>query len=90
MHAAVLRELEEETGLIGQEPRLVGWVERISDEHHFVIVDFEVLVPGDLDPVAADDAADARFVPRHELLDLPLAGGVWDFLVEHGYVAASG
>ncbi len=87
MTDAVVRELREETGLAGTDPQLVGWVERISDDHHFVIVDFEVTVPADAEPVAADDAADACFVERDAVVDLPLADGVAGFLVEHGYLS---
>ena len=41
---AVVRELLEETGVEGVCDRMVGWVERISDDHHFVILDFSVTV----------------------------------------------
>jgi ADP-ribose pyrophosphatase YjhB (NUDIX family) len=44
---AVVRELGEETGLEGVCGPLVGWVERIDERHHFVILDFEVTVLGD-------------------------------------------
>src|ERR1700682_2066624 len=37
---AVLRELAEETGLEGVCDELIGWVERIGDGHHHVILDF--------------------------------------------------
>jgi ADP-ribose pyrophosphatase YjhB (NUDIX family) len=50
MAQAVERELAEETGLLGRCGRLVGWVERISDEHHFVIADFEVELEGEDEP----------------------------------------
>lgn len=86
MAEAVVRELREETGLIGRCGVLVGWVERIDPGHHFVIFDFEVTVDGDAAPVAADDAAAARFVPLTEITSLPLAGGVEDFLRTHGYL----
>ena len=48
---------------------LVGWVERIGDDHHFVILDFAVtmLEPR---PVAGDDAAEAAWVPLDEVADL--------------------
>ena len=38
--AAVLRELKEETGLEGVCGSLVGWVERMGAEYHFVVMDF--------------------------------------------------
>ncbi len=44
---AVTRELREETGLEGVCGPLLGWVERIDADHHFVILDFEVTLVGD-------------------------------------------
>ena len=41
---AAQRELAEETGLVGRNMRFLGWVERISPAHHFVILDFAVTV----------------------------------------------
>src|SRR5439155_7155893 len=73
---AVVRELWEETGLEGVCDRFVGWVERIDDENHFVILDFAVTV---LDPaavpVAGDDAAEAAWVPLPELGDYRVVDG---------------
>ena len=52
---AVVRELREETGLDAVCGPLVGWVERIGTDHHFVILDFEMTgIEGVL--VAGDDA----------------------------------
>ena len=55
---AVVRELAEETGLEGVCEGLVGWVERIGADHHYVIFDFRVTV---LDP--ADHAGDRAEQP---------------------------
>lgn len=90
MATAVARELAEETGLIGVCGPLVGWVEGIRPGLHYVVFDFEVVVEGDAEPVAGDDAAKARFVPLAELSSLPLATGVQDFLIEHGYLTQAG
>jgi ADP-ribose pyrophosphatase YjhB (NUDIX family) len=81
---AVVRELAEETGLEGLCGPLLGWVERIDDDHHFVILDFqvEVLEPGD--PVAGGDASEAAWVPLHEVAELDLVDGLAEFLHEHG------
>jgi 8-oxo-dGTP diphosphatase len=82
---AVVRELREETGLDGVCGSLVGWVERIGTDHHFVILDFEVTeIEGVL--MAGDDADDARWVPVSAIGELPLVDGLADFLVEHGVV----
>jgi 8-oxo-dGTP diphosphatase len=84
---AVVRELREETGLEGVCGALLGWVERIGDAHHFVIMDFAVTVLDDDEPTPGDDADDARWVPVDELSDLPLVDGLLEFLADHGIVA---
>src|ERR1051325_1487013 len=63
---AVVRELAEETGIEGVCGEMIGWVERIGADHHFVILDFRVDVLEGRDPVAGDDAAEAEWVPLHE------------------------
>ena len=83
---AVVRELREETGLRGVCGPLVGWVERISEDHHFVILDFEVTVTGDLAPTAGSDAAEARWWPVAEVASLPLVEGLAEFLYDHGVI----
>ena len=81
---AVVRELREETGIEGVCNDLIGWVERIGDDHHHVILDFrvDVLEPGH--PVAGDDAAEAAWVPLSEVADLQLVEGLAEFLHENG------
>jgi mutator protein MutT len=84
---AVVRELAEETGVEGVCDRLVGWVERIGSEHHFVILDFAVTV---LDPGAlraGSDAAEAEWVPMEEVPHRHLVEGLAEFLHEHGIVS---
>lgn len=81
---AVLRELAEETGLDGVCDELVGWVERIDDDHHYVILDFRVSVLEPADPVAGSDAAEATWVPLADVADLALTEGLAEFLHEHG------
>lgn len=88
LERAVLRELLEETGLRGSCGRLVGWVERISADHHFVIADFVVSVePAELDALrAGDDANEAKWHALGQLAELDLVDGLLGFLVEHGFV----
>ncbi|HVF75758.1 MAG TPA: NUDIX domain-containing protein [Acidimicrobiales bacterium] len=81
---AVVRELLEETSVEGVCGELVGWVERIGDDYHHVILDFRVDVLADQDPVAGDDAAEAAWVPLPEVAELRLVDGLAEFLHEHG------
>ena len=84
---AVVRELSEETGIEGVCDRLVGWVERIGPDHHFVILDFLVTV---LDPsglAAGGDAAEAEWVPLDEVPHRRLVDGLAEFLHEHGIIS---
>ncbi len=84
---AVVRELAEETGLAGVCESLVGWAERIGEDHHYVILDFEVTVIAGVDAVAGDDAAEAAWIPLGEVASLTLAEGLAEFLHEHGILA---
>ncbi|MEX2292474.1 MAG: NUDIX hydrolase [Acidimicrobiales bacterium] len=84
---AVTRELREETGIEGVCGPLLGWVERVDVEDHFVILDFEVTLVGDDQPVAGDDAAEAAWVELHEVASLDLVDGLAEFLHEHGIIA---
>jgi ADP-ribose pyrophosphatase YjhB (NUDIX family) len=86
LHDAVVRETFEETGLEVVTDRFLGWVERIAEpgaqaQHHFVILDFAVtaLDPAQ-PPVAGDDAAEVAWVPLHEVSDLRLVAGLYEFL----------
>ncbi len=66
-----MRETYEETGLEVVVDRYLGWVERIEDPYHYVILDFAVTA---LDPtqapVAGDDAAEVAWVPFADVSDL--------------------
>jgi 8-oxo-dGTP diphosphatase len=81
---AVVRELREETGLRATCGEFVGWVERIGDGYHYVILDFRASVidsPGRA--VAGDDADEVAWVPLDEVATWPLVDGLADFLVTH-------
>lgn len=84
--AAVVRELAEETGLVGVCGPLLGWVERMDVDHHFVILDFRVEVLDDGPPVAGSDASEAAWVPVEDVAGWDLVDGLLDFLVDHGVV----
>jgi 8-oxo-dGTP diphosphatase len=82
---AVVRELREETGLRATCGEFVGWVERIGDGYHFVILDFLVTVrdpPGRAS--AGDDADEVAWVPLAEVAAWPLVDGLAEFLTTHG------
>ncbi len=83
---AVVRELAEETGMAGACGPLIGWVERIDDEHHFVIFDFAVVPLDDAPPRAGDDAAEVAWVPLGELTEMRLVTGLTEFLADHGII----
>ncbi|WP_420431421.1 NUDIX hydrolase [Hyphobacterium sp.] len=64
---AALRELKEETGVDARITRLIDVVDSVMADKHYVLIDFEAeWVSGD--PVAADDAEAAEFVPVEEAL----------------------
>jgi 8-oxo-dGTP diphosphatase len=81
---AVVRELAEETGVEGVCGSLIDWVERIDDDHHFVILDFAVEVLEGVEPVPGDDAAEAAWVPLDRVADLQLVDGLAELLHAHG------
>ncbi|NLA36347.1 MAG: NUDIX domain-containing protein [Actinobacteria bacterium] len=83
---AVIRELSEETGLTGVCSDLVGWAETVSEEAHFVVFNFEVVLLDDDDPVAGSDASDVRWVPLDQIETLVLVPGLAQFLDEHGVI----
>lgn len=85
LHEAVVREVNEETGLRVVVERFLGWVERIDDHDHFVILDFVVTaLEPDETPVAGDDAVEALWLPLEDLGAQVLAPGLLDFLEETG------
>jgi 8-oxo-dGTP diphosphatase len=76
---AVAREVREETGLAVEVGALACVVERIGDDHHFVILDYLARVIGGT-LAAATDVRAARFVDADELAALPLTEGLADVL----------
>jgi ADP-ribose pyrophosphatase YjhB (NUDIX family) len=85
---AIVRELAEETGLEAVCDDLIDWVERIGEDHHFVIFDFHVTVLDDPETATRDggDAAEAAGVPLDEVAHLRLVEGLAEFLHDHGIV----
>jgi 8-oxo-dGTP diphosphatase len=66
----VLRELEEETGVKGSNPKLIDvFGDPLRDpRRHVVTIAFLVEVPEDCVPKGADDAEHAEFYPLDEIL----------------------
>ncbi|HYI61685.1 MAG TPA: NUDIX domain-containing protein [Acidimicrobiales bacterium] len=84
---AAVRELAEETGLEGICGDFVAWTEVIDDEHHAVILVFRVHLLARADPLAGDDATDARWVPLGDVVDLHLVAGLAELLHDHDLIA---
>jgi 8-oxo-dGTP diphosphatase len=75
---AAVRELLEETGIHGENPKLIsvmGEADR-DPRKHIVSVVYEIEVSLEQQPIAGDDAADAKFWPIDSILngDLQMAG----------------
>jgi ADP-ribose pyrophosphatase YjhB (NUDIX family) len=84
---AVVREVAEETGLEVVCGEALGWVERISDRDHFVIIDFRAVPTAPGAPLTAgDDAAEVAWVPLDEVTGMDLVDGLAEFLADHGVV----
>ena len=84
---AVVRELAEETGLEGVCDSLVGVVERIGDDHHWVILDYRVvLLDPNQTPVAGDDADAVAWVDLADVAEQRLVPGLAEFLHDHGII----
>jgi len=82
---AVEREVAEETGLSVRCGPLLELVERISDDHHFVIADFHAELIGSADARPGDDARAVAWVPRHDVRSWSLVDGLAAFLSRHGF-----
>jgi ADP-ribose pyrophosphatase YjhB (NUDIX family) len=83
---AIVREVLEETGLAVVCGPFVGWAELISDEGHFVVLDFEVTPLDSRHPEPGDDAAEAAWIGLAEVTELRLADGLAEFLADHGII----
>ena len=75
---AAVRELLEETGMHGENPKLVsvmGDADR-DPRKHIVSIVYEIEVSKEQQPIAGDDAADAKFWPIDSILggELQMAG----------------
>lgn len=88
---ALRREVHEETGLRVEPDELVGWVERIGAEYHFVIMDFGCRLHDDPETaVAGDDAAEVAWIALDSVTGLDLVDGLAEFLTGHGVIRTPG
>lgn len=85
---AVVRELLEETGIEGVCGNLIGVLELLDDAGpHQVVLGYLVTLMEASEPVAGDDAAEARWVPLNDVAELQLAPGLAEFLHDHQVIA---
>jgi 8-oxo-dGTP diphosphatase len=94
LHAAVVREVREETGLTVQVGEVVEVLDRITRdadgriEFHYVIIDYACEVAGG-SLACASDADDARWVDRAELADYDLTAKVAEVIARAFALSAS-
>lgn len=87
---AAAREVLEETGLVVRVLREVGCLDsptadgRTFEIHDFVAEPLAAATDTGIQPVAGDDAADARWFMVDELRGLPLTRGLIEYLTEFG------
>lgn len=79
-----VRELWEETALVGEVIGMCGIAERFSDSGHLVIHDYWVTVSDDQTAIAGDDATEVAWVDLAGLMALRRVPLLEDFLAEHG------
>lgn len=87
LQEAVVREVVEETGLDVVCGPYIGFVERMSADYHYVILDFWATAATDGPLVAGDDAAEAAWVPLADLGVTDLVDGMLEFLADHDIVS---
>lgn len=80
---AIAREVREETGLEVEVGGLVGLLEWIGEDHHYVIVDHRAAVVGG-ELGRGDDADDVAWMSRDELAEVATTDGLLAFLDDHG------
>lgn len=88
-HQAVVREIEEETGLRVRPGRLLGTVCRPAPSGAtYVIADYACELLGPDLPTGASDADEARWVDEADYYTLPLVPGLTEALIDWGVLPA--
>jgi 8-oxo-dGTP diphosphatase len=81
LHDAALRELLEETSVRAKIGELLAVYEIIEPQFHYILVDYSALwLSGE--PVAGDDADEARFMPLNEAMTLINSADMRDVLLK--------
>ncbi len=81
LHDAALRELFEETNVRAKIGELLAVYEIIEPQFHYILVDYSALwLSGE--PVAGDDADEARFMPLDEAMALINSTDMRDVLLK--------
>jgi mutator protein MutT len=83
MAEALVREVQEETGLEVVAGDYIGHVEIFGDDMHFVVHDYYATVFDADVLVAGDDAAEAAWVDLHAVAELNLSDGLAEFLADN-------
>nr|WP_245645329.1 NUDIX domain-containing protein [Pseudonocardia acaciae] len=88
-HQAVVREIEEETGLRVRPGRLLGTVRRPAPSGAtYVIADYACELVGPDRPTGGSDADEARWVDEADYYTLPLVAGLTEALIDWGALPA--
>ncbi len=87
-HAAVEREVREETSLEARCGKFLGWVEREASGSRYLIADFEIDADNIDEASPRDDASDLIFASHAELDQLELTPGLLDFLTRHNVLGS--
>jgi mutator protein MutT len=83
MAEALVREVQEETGLEVALGDYIGHIEILGDDWHYVVHDFYATAFDTEDVVAGDDAAEAAWIDLHAVPEMPLSAGLAEFLAYH-------
>ncbi|MEY2469109.1 MAG: 8-oxo-dGTP diphosphatase [Actinomycetota bacterium] len=85
---ALVREVFEETHIEVVVDHFIGFAESITDEFHFVFMDYAATAL-DAEVIAAgDDAAEAAWVLLADVVELNLVDGLAEFLHDHQIIEA--
>jgi 8-oxo-dGTP diphosphatase len=84
---AAAREVFEETGLVVEVGGLVGHVDIITDDRHYVVLDFAATVVGG-SQTPGDDAAEVAWLTRTDLAGRRTTDHLLEFLDEHAVALA--